>query len=175
MGKFESTTATPRDHHAMGRPKKSAPAPAEIEPEEESQELPEEEPETAEDDEPEAGGKAISKAAAVRDALEQGEESPEDGIAYIRKVHGIEMTRQTFSSYKAQQKARDAKKGTASKGKPGRKPKAAQSQAVEGYLAPPEKPKAAGEPDMLLALENVKELVSQFGAEKLKRMVDLMG
>ena len=46
---------------------------------------------------------------------------------------------------------------------------------VEGYVAPPEKPKADGEPDVLLALETVKELVGQFGADKLKRMVDLIG
>jgi hypothetical protein len=67
---------------------KKAAKPKHVEPEEESQELPEEEPET-EDNEPETGGKAISKAAAVRDALEQGEESPDDGVAYIKKIHGI--------------------------------------------------------------------------------------
>jgi len=48
-------------------PKKTA-SPKHVEPEDESQDV-EKEPET-EDDEPEAGGKAISKAAAVRDALE---------------------------------------------------------------------------------------------------------
>lgn len=158
----------------MGRPKKSVPK--HVEPEEESQELPEEEPE-AEDDEPEASGKAISKAAAVRDALEQGEDSPEDGIAYIKKIHGIEMTRQTFSSYKAQQKAREAKKGV-SKGKPGRKPRqvAETSQAVDGYLAPP--PKSAppgGQPDLIEAMEAMKPLVASLGAEKVKRLVDLLG
>jgi hypothetical protein len=158
----------------MGRPKKSAPK--HIEPEEESQEMPEEEPEVEEEGEPENGGKSISKAAAVRDALEQGEDGPEDGVAYIKKIHGIEMTRQTFSSYKTQEKARQAKKG-ASKGKPGRKPRqlAETSQTVDGYVAPPEKPKSAGEPDVLLALEGVKELVNQFGADKVKRMVDLIG
>jgi hypothetical protein len=158
----------------MGRPKKTAPK--HVEPEDESQEAPEEEPEV-EEDEPEASGKAISKAAAVRDALEQGEDSPEDGVTFIKKVHGIEMTRQTFSSYKAQEKARQAKKGV-SKGKPGRKPKAVapvpKAPLVEGFVAPPEKPKAVGEPDVLLALEGVKELVSQFGADRVKKMVDLL-
>ena len=108
----------------MGRPRTAKhPKPAELEPEEISQEIPEEEPEVEEEEvEPEASGKAISKAAAVRDALEQGEESPEDGVSYIKKIHGIEMTWQTFSSYKAQQKARDAKKGgkAASKAGPAR-------------------------------------------------------
>jgi hypothetical protein len=78
----------------MGRPKKSAPK--HVEPEDESQEALEE---FEAEEEAETTGKAISKAAAVRDALEQGEDSPEDGTAYIKKIHGIEMTRQTFSSY----------------------------------------------------------------------------
>jgi hypothetical protein len=150
-------------------------APKHVEPEEESQELPEEEPETEE----EATGKAISKAAAVRDALEQGEESPEDGVAYIKKIHGIEMTRQTFSSYKAQEKSRQAKKQEAApKAKPGRKPRevAAPSQAVEGYLAPPSKPPVvAGETDLLAAMEAMKPLVASLGADKVKRIVDLLG
>lgn len=30
------------------------------------------------------------------------------------------------------------------------------------------------EPDVLLALEGVKELVSQFGADRVKKMVDLL-
>src|SRR3954471_15918281 len=117
--------------------RKKTAAPKHVEPEDESQDVEEqEEPETGERvDEPGAGGKAISKAAAVRDALEQGEESPEDGVAYIKKIHGIEMTRQSFSSYKTQEKARQAKKPP--KGKPGRKPKEAPSQAVEGYQVPP--------------------------------------
>ena len=151
----------------MGRPKKSVPK--HVEPEEESQEILEEEPEAEE--------KTISKAAAVRDALEQGEESPEDGVAYIEKVHGIEMTRQTFSSYKAQQKARDAKKG-ASKGKPSRKPRqvAESSQAIDGYLAPPPKPApSGGQPDLIEAMEAMKPLVASLGAEKVKRLVDLLG
>ena len=41
--------------------------------------------------------------------------------------------------------------------------------------SPPEQSKAAGEPDVLLALEGVKELVNQFGADRVKRMVDLLG
>jgi len=158
----------------MGRPKSAKPKPAEIPAEEESQELPDEEPET-EDDEPEASGKAISKAAAVRDALEQGEDSPEDGVAYIKKIHGIEMTRQMFSSYKAQQKARDAKKEAAPKGKPGRKPKAAAAPAIEGYLAPPPKPAPPGGSDLLDAMEAMKPLIASLGKEQVHRIIDLLG
>lgn len=157
----------------MGRPKKSAPK--YVEPEGESQELPEEEPDIEAE---ETGGKAISKAAAVRDALEQGEDGPEDGVAYIKKIHGIEMTRQSFSSYKAQEKARQAKKSgkpaPAAEAKPGRKPKAA-SPAAEGYLAPPPKPTPAGGSDLLDAMEAMKPLVASLGKEQVKRIVDLLG
>src|SRR5690242_17418821 len=119
--------------------RKKTAAPKHVDPEEESQDV-EEEPETQEqDDEPENGGKAISKAAAVRDALEQGEESPDDGVAYIRKVHGIEISKQMFSSYKSGQKARDAKK--APKGKPGRKPR---EVAEPDQVPPPAKAHTAG-------------------------------
>ena len=34
---------------------------------------------------------------------------------------------------------------------------------------------AGGQPDMLDALESVKQLVDQFGADRVKRMVDLLG
>ena len=85
-----------------GSPKK--PAPKHVEPEEESQEVPEEEPDTEEDEE--TGGKAISKAAAVRDALEQGEDGPEDGVAYIKKVHKPWMSRPTFSGCGGARKSR---------------------------------------------------------------------
>ena len=137
--------------------RKKTAAPKHVEPEEESQSLPEEEPET-EDDEPEAGGKAISKAA-LRDALEQGEESPDDGVAYIRKIHGIEISKQMFSSYKTKEKARktENQEPAAPKGKPGRKPKA-----------------AGGETDLLAAMEAMKPLVAALGADKVKRIADLL-
>src|SRR4051794_25407601 len=93
----------------MGRPRKH-PAPAAIEPEEASRALPDEEPDS-EEDEPVAGGKpAISKADAVREALAQGKDGSEEGTDYIRSQYGIEMTRQMFSSYKTQEKARAARK-----------------------------------------------------------------
>jgi hypothetical protein len=80
-----------------------------------------------------------------------------------------------WSSYKAQQKARDAKSSDAPKGKPGRKPKAAPSQAVEGYLAPPPKSVPAGGDDLIESLETLKPLIAQYGADKVKRLVDLLG
>jgi hypothetical protein len=149
--------------------RKKTAAPKHVEPEDESQDV-EEEPEP-EDDEPASGGKAISKAAAVRDALEQGEESPDDGVAYIRKIHGIEISKQMFSSYKTKEKGRQAEK--APKGKPGRKPR---EVAQPDHVAPASKPAAAGgESGLIEALEAMKPLVASLGAEKVKRLVDLLG
>jgi hypothetical protein len=157
----------------MARPKKSAPKP--IEPEDASQEVPDEEPAVViEPDTP-----TISKAEAVRAALSAGKESPGDIHDFILKKFGHDIPNQMISSYKAQEKARQEKKkatatSQAEPAKRGRKPKAT-APVANGYAAPPEKPMAAGEPDLLLALEGVKELVGQFGADRVKRMVDIIG
>jgi hypothetical protein len=153
----------------MGRAKKSAPK--HVEPEDESQEAPEEEPAVVLES---AFTPTISKAEAVRVALAEGLESPGDIHDFIKAKFGHEIPNQMVSSYKSQQKARDAKKQAevTPQAKPGRKPKA---PLVEGYVAPPEKPRSAGEPDVLLALEGVKELVDRFGADRVRRMVDLLG
>jgi hypothetical protein len=58
-------------------------------------------------------------------------DSPEDGVAFIKSHFGLEVSKQHFSATKSQIKSKEG--GKQSKGKPGRKPKA----AVEGYLAPP--------------------------------------
>jgi hypothetical protein len=157
MGKILSSTLY---EAPMGRPKKAAPK--HVEPEEESQEIPEEEPEVEEeaDDEPELIGKSISKAEAVRQVLAAGNDSPEDGVGYLKSIHGIEMTRQMFSSYKAQQKARDAKKRPAApKTKPGRKmsPVAEVVQVARQIKAAA----ANSQPDLLDSLETLKPLIAQ--------------
>jgi hypothetical protein len=145
----------------MGRPKKSALK--HIEPEDISQELPEEEP-----------GAIISKAEAIRAALSAGKQSPGEIHDFVLSKFGHDIPKQMVSSYKAQEKARQAKKSDVSpKAKPGRKPKAA-APVRNGYVAPPEKPKAAGSPDVLLALEGVKELMATYGADKVRRIVDLL-
>lgn len=155
--------------------KKKSAAPKHVEPEEESQEVEEQdEPETDEqDDEPEAGGKAISKAEAIRRVIADGIDNPSLGSQEIKKRFGIDVTPQHFSATKAQAKSRAGSKTP--KGKPGRKPKGAPSQAVEGYLAPPPKPAPAGGSELLDAMEAMKPLVASLGKEQVKRIVDLLG
>jgi hypothetical protein len=109
----------------------------------------------------------ITKSEAVRRALADGVDQPADGVAYIKDNFGLEIGPGHFSAVKAGEK----KKGEKPKGKPGRKSKA----AVEGYLAPPPKPAAKGETDLLAAMEAMKPLVASLGADKVKRIVDLLG
>jgi hypothetical protein len=115
----------------------------------------------------------ITKSEAVRRALADGVDQPADGVAYIRDNFGVEISPTHFSAVKST----EGKKGEAApKGKPGRKPKAAApSQAVEGYLAPPPKSRAVDEEtDLLAAMEAMKPLVAALGADKVKRIADLL-
>jgi hypothetical protein len=161
----------------MGRPKKSIPQ--HVEPDFERQEVPDEELARTLEPDPLPKG-AVSQSDAARAALDAGHEKPAEAVRYIKDTFGIDMNPQYFSAIKTRTKAPQVnetlKKAAPAtpKAKPGRKPKAV-APIIEGYVAPPEKPKSAGEPDVLLALEGVKELVSQFGADKVKRMVDLLG
>src|SRR5258708_5095599 len=100
----------------------------------------------------------ISKSEAIRRALAAGFEGPQEGTAYIRKEFGIEIAPGHFSAVKATEK----KKGKmAAKGKPGRKPKEAPSQGVEGYLAPPPKAQTVdSQAELLAAMEAMKPLVA---------------
>jgi hypothetical protein len=151
--------------------KATKPSAGQVEPEDESQEAPE----------PKASPKAApareatSKTDAVRQALAAGFEGPQEGTAYIRQEFGIEIAPPHFSAVKSQLKK---KGGTGAadgrKGKRGR-PKGSTSKAVEGYLAPPPKPVASGGSDLLDAMEAMKPLIAQYGADQVKRIVDLLG
>lgn len=147
--------------------KKSA-KPQYVEPENESQEMPE-----TEGGQEGHGYAPITKSAAARAALDAGYEGPQEAVAYIKKTFGLEMGAQHFSAIKSQTKK--AAGSATPKGKPGRKPKAA-SQAIEDYVAPPRKPRAPnGERDLIETLEALKPLIASHGADRLKRLVDLLG
>jgi hypothetical protein len=148
----------------MSRSRKSARA--SIEPPEESPGGPGDAPFAAD----ESGGEGPNKSDAARQAIRAGYEKPAEAVAWIKTTFGIDMNPQHFSAIKSN----DKKKQEAAISDPARRgPRP--GVLVEGYVAPPERPKAAGEPDILLALEDVKQLVSQFGADRVKRMVDLLG
>jgi hypothetical protein len=120
----------------------------------------------------EAGG-SISKTEAVRRALAAGKESPDEGLAFIMEQFGIEMAKPHFSAVKSQQRKKQGEGGSGVRGRAGRRPRGSSGRSVEGYLAPP--PEAAGDGDVLRALEAMKPLVASLGAERVKRIVDLLG
>jgi len=155
--------------------RKKTAAPKLVEPEDESQDT---------EEESASSSKAISKADAVREALAQGKEGPEEGTDYIRSQYGIEMTRQSFSSYKAQEKARQAKKqsGAAPKGKPGRKPShltpdprqsRKDAPPVETYFTPSPAAESGGEAGLIDDITAVKHLVQKLGADQVRKIVGL--
>lgn len=153
---------------------RKATKPQHTEPENESQEHPDDEPGTsvaAAKAAPKTSNRtAKNKTDAIRQAVAAGFDGPQVGSAYIKSEFGMDVTPQHFSAVKSQMKKREAT--DAPKGKPGRKPR----QAVEGYVAPPEKPKAVGqEADLLAAMEAIKPLVAALGTEKVKRIADLLG
>jgi hypothetical protein len=109
----------------------------------------------------------MTKADVCRAALAEGIDTTEDAVAFAKSRFGMDIKSTDFSLYKSKAK----KKEEAPAAKRGRKPKA----AVEGYLAPPPKQVPSGEGDMLDALTVMKPLVAEFGAEKIKKMADLLG
>jgi len=135
---------------------------------------PEDEPREAEAG-PGTGGKAMSKTEAIRRAVAAGAVTPEAGVAFILKNFGLGLSRQHFSATRSKLKTKEGEKSAAPKGVPGRKPKEAPSQAVEGYLAPPPKAQVVtGGTDLLAAMEAMKPLVAALGADKVKRIADLL-
>ena len=152
----------------MGRPKKAPPN--HFEPEFDPQGSTEGGPAAVLDG---AAGKSINQAELVRKAVAAGHEKPAYGVAYIKSQFGVDVDSKYYSVAKTQLKKREEKAAVHGPAKRGPKPKGP-TPLVEGYVAPPEKPRSPGDPDVLMALQGVKELVGQFGAERVKKMVDLL-
>jgi hypothetical protein len=100
---------------------------------------------------PDSKSATISKAEAIRAARRAGIESPTAASNYIQNRFGIYVSRAHFSAFKSQAKKAQAL-GRASK--PGLE--------------------AIGEGDLLEALESIKPLVASLGADRVKRIVDLL-
>jgi hypothetical protein len=116
----------------------------------------------------------MSKTNAIRAAMAEGIESPGDGVDFIRKRFGLEMSKQHFSATKSKLKSSEGqgeKKAAPAKAAP----KAAAKRKPE--LVEERQPaRAAGEEgDLLSAMEAMKPLVAALGAEKVKRIADLLG
>src|SRR5947208_7612225 len=101
----------------------------------------------------------ISKADAVRAAVAEGIDTPEEGVAFILKKFGIEMGKPMWSSYRSQEKARAKKAGGGQPAaKRGRKPRAA--------AAPAPVPSGNGPAGLSIQVEAIKSLVDTLGVEQ---------
>lgn len=112
----------------------------------------------------EGHGRSLSKTEAGRLALREGIERPQEAVAFIEKRFGIQMTPMQFSQIKLRLKRREGEA----------EPSEQTVKGVEGYLAPP-KIEATGEGDLIDVLEQMKPLIARYGAENVKRIVDLLG
>jgi len=107
------------------------------------------------------GQETISKTDAVRAALSEGMDMPSEGVPFIKSRFGIDLIPQHFSAIKSQLKKREGEPA----GKRGRKSRTVISTPVA----------TNGNADLLGTLEAIKHLVEEHGADKVKRMVDLVG
>lgn len=112
---------------------------------------------------------AVSKTDAVREAISQGIDSPEEGTAFVRDRFGLEVSNQYFSNIKSRMKGQQGRP----KGKPGRKP--GRKGPAGKHANARKEPQANGQADVLAALEAIKPLVASLGAERVKRLVDVLG
>jgi hypothetical protein len=103
-----------------------------------------------------------TKAHAVREALKDGIDTPQDGVAYVKEKFGLDITAQQFSTYKSIEKSnKKKKKGDESGPAPARR-----SQPLKV-------PATASNPADLA--RQVKGLVQQYGAAAVSDMVAVFG
>jgi hypothetical protein len=107
---------------------------------------------------------AVSKAAAVRAALADGLDGLDDIAAYVKAKHGHDIPKPQISAYKTQEKAK-SRKGEHPV------PKAAKPKSA---VLPAVKHGGGGETDLITAMEAIKPYVKEHGAERLKRIIDLL-
>lgn len=111
----------------------------------------------------------ITKMEAVRRALAEGKVSTSDGVAFVKATFGIDMTPKHFSTY--QSKLRLGGRKSKKRRKPGPKPVAA---ARKGSAAPT--PVVTRDSRIALdALRQVQALCDAYGADTVKKLVDLLG
>lgn len=111
-------------------------------------------------------GDQPTKADAVRQAITEGKEVPQEGVAYIKEKFGLDITPQQFSTYKSIAKKKAAGSGTGvGNGRRGGGRRKTVRTAVD-----------AGSNGMGNAADlarQVKSLVDAYGAGQVKSMVEV--
>ena len=120
-----------------------------------------------EDGEEAAPGKRMSKAGAARATLAEGIDVPRKASAYIKQKYGIDISPQQFSAEKCRLKTRGVD--------PAHSLKHDLTASKVAIFPSKAQRSSGGEINLLEALETMKPLIEQLGAEKVKRMVDLLG
>lgn len=122
-----------------------------------------------------APAEKINKAAAVRAALAEGVDTPDEGIAFLKARYGIEMGKPMWSSYRSQEKARQAKKsGGGTSARRGRTPRA-EAAAVTAPAPAAAAPSSNGSMGMAACVEAIKSLVKQYGVDEVVSLARLFG
>jgi hypothetical protein len=107
-----------------------------------------------------------TKADAVREALKEGVDSPQDGAAYVKQKFRLDITPQQFSTYKSieKKKANGGGTGVGNGRRGGGRPKA--DRPANGAAS-----KGTGNAADLA--RQVKSLVDAYGAGQVKSMVEV--
>lgn len=107
-----------------------------------------------------------SKSDAVRMAIAAGFDTPQIGAGYIQGQFGLDVSPEHFASVKSADKKKVLTESPA--GQARRKPK----KGAESEPTPRSTRK--GETDLIAAIETMKPLVAALGADKVKRIADLL-
>ncbi|WZO97976.1 hypothetical protein EP7_005028 [Isosphaeraceae bacterium EP7] len=122
----------------------------------------------------EVDGAPLSQTDAVKAALDGGYEMPGEATDYIRDQYGMEVTKAYFSAIKSKLKSQGGtvkKRGyTRSAATVAKHAGASSTSQASARLK-----SAGGDEGLLKALEVMKPLVEKLGAEKVRRLVDLLG
>jgi hypothetical protein len=112
---------------------------------------------------------SITKTEAVRQAVAEGKEMPEEGIAWVKQHYGFDMTRQQFSVTKSNLK-KTGGSSIAKKPAPAEAPPKASQSAIMRPL------RGGTIIDNGMVAEQVaaiKHAVENLGADQVKKLVDL--
>ena len=110
-------------------------------------------------DDAEAGNGSMTKADAVRAAVQEGKLKPQEACVWIKEKFDIDITPQHFSSYKSSQAKKEGKPA----GRPGRKPR-------EATAAPAPSGPRVGNGNPVELARQVKKLVDVYGVGAVKEM-----
>jgi hypothetical protein len=113
--------------------------------------------------EPQNGHSSINKSEAVRRALADGVVQPIEGVTYIKSHFGIEIGPQHFSAVKSTYMKKLGTPTVNTRFQPTSAKTATRTTT------------AIGEANLIESLETLKPLVAQFGVDKVRRLVDLLG